>query len=131
MSKESKMHSKLQELYDKYQKLIPDVNKGHLSYDLRLQEQLKLNDKGDIKDYELRARFVEEQLLYSGISPELVEFIMDKFVSNLSYDDIAKKYGYRNRHQVRRIYQKIIAVLKANQALKLALKSTNIEKESF
>lgn len=102
--------------------MIPNVDQGHLSYDFRLQEQLRLNDKGDFDHYELQAQLVEEQMLMSGLPDLTVRLLMDKFVSNLSYDDIAIKYAFKDRHAARRFYKKIIGEIKSNKSLKFALK---------
>lgn len=127
MLKKLDVKSVLKAEYEKYKKLIPDVDHGHLSYDFRKQLQKELDDKGDLIQFEEDSSFVEEQLKYSGCSPVEVNTLMDKFVSNLSYAEIAKKYGFVNKQQASRHVHKILDKLKDKKSLKLVLKSKDRE----
>jgi len=127
-SKESKIKSRLLNLSKKYDKLIPNVDKGHLSYTFRLENSNVVHCQPDTQYSELAER-LEEQLLLCGFPSLYVEMIMDRFVSGFSYEDLAEKYHLTSRHAARRYITKIIGEMRTNKSLYLILKQANVEFE--
>jgi hypothetical protein len=115
------MSSQLEKLYALYKGKIPDVDRGHLSYDFRKNQQANLDDKGNSEDFEKRSKQIEEQLKLLGLNPIAVNIIMDYFVSNMSYEDIANRYKFKDRHVARRIIETLTQSLKTSKTFKRML----------
>ena len=64
---------------------------------------------------------IEGQLRSYGLKDHEIELLMDKYVANLSYEDIADKQGYTDRKHVWRLLDELTNRLKKSDAFKQML----------
>lgn len=94
------------------ERLLDNPNKGTLSFQFMNENKESVQSTPDFKT--LNDGSLEAKLATLGLTHWEIEIILDRFISNLSFEDIALNHGYQNRKSISRVLTNSLNKLKQN-----------------
>lgn len=99
------------------ERTLPNPNKGRLTKEFIIE-----NQEAWVRQESVGTNALEAKLTEYGLPEHEVELLMDRFVGNMSYEDIASRQGYNNRKDVHRLLASVVKRLSKSEAFKDLLK---------